>query len=192
MKKLSLKSLIPHIIAVVVFIVISFAYFSPLLEGKRILQSDIVQFIGMSKEVVDFREETGEEALWTNRMFGGMPAYLISVVYPGNLFRFVDRVISLQFPVPAKFLFLSLISFYILLLAFRVDPWLSIAGALAFGFSTYFFIIGGVGHNSKAHAMAYMPGIVAGIILAFRGKHWWGLLLPVYFWLCSFMPGICK
>ncbi|MGC9470992.1 MAG: YfhO family protein [Bacteroidales bacterium] len=174
MKKLSLKSMVPHFIAVLVFIVISFAYFSPLLEGKRILQSDIVQFIGMSKEVVDFREETGEEALWTNRMFGGMPAYLISVVYPGNLFRFVNRVVSLRFPVPARFLFLSLISFYILLLAFRVDPWLSIAGALAFGFSTYFFIIGGVGHNSKAHAMAYMPGIVAGIVLAFRGKRWWG------------------
>ncbi len=181
MKNFSMKSLVPYVVAILVFIVVSMAYFSPLMEGKRIRQSDIVQFIGMSKEIVDFRNETGEEALWTNRMFGGMPAYLISVVYPANLFRYVDRLLSLYFPVPAKFLFLSLLSFYILLLAFRVDPWLSIAGALAFGFSTYFFIIGGVGHNSKAHAMAYMPGILAGIVLTFRGRIWWGAALTGVF-----------
>lgn len=189
MPKSLIKSILPHLVAVVVFIVVSFAYFSPLLEGKRIQQSDIVQFTGMSKEIVDYRNETGEEALWTNRMFGGMPAYLISVVYHKNLFRSVDQLLCLQFPVPARFLFLSLIGFYILLLAFGTDPWLSMTGALAFGFSTYFFIIGGVGHNSKAHAMAYMAPVIAGIFLTFRGKIWWGAAITGFFLALQILAG---
>jgi hypothetical protein len=170
MLKLLFRKSVPHLIALLVFLIITLAYFSPLLEGKRILQSDIIQFRGMAQEIVEFREETGEEALWTNSMFGGMPAYLISVRYPYKLIRYVDQVLSLGLPVPGKFLFLSLLGFYILLLAFRVDPWLAIAGAIAFGFSTYFFIIGAAGHNTKAHAMSYMAPLLAGIVLSFRGK----------------------
>ncbi len=165
-----LKKLYPHVVAVLVFIAVSFVYFYPLLEGKILEQPDIVQFRGMAQEIVEFREETGEEPLWTNSMFGGMPAYQISVLYPSNLVQHVDSVISLGLPVPAKYLFLSLLGFYILLLAFRVRPWLAMAGALAFGFSTYFFIIEAAGHNTKAHAMAYMAPVIAGIYLSYRGK----------------------
>ncbi len=168
--KIPFRQFTPHITAIILFVVISFAYFYPLLEGRELLQPDIIQYRGMAREIIDFREETGEEALWTNAMFSGMPAYLISIKYPFNLVRYADQLISLGIPRPAKFLFLSMVGFYILMLAFRVNPWLSIAGAIAFGFSTYFFIIEAAGHNTKAHAMSYMAPILAGIVLAFRGK----------------------
>lgn len=169
LKTFFLKCL-PHVIALLLFLAISLAYFYPLLEGKQLLQSDIIQFRGMAKEIADYREETGEEALWTNSMFGGMPAYLISVRYQFNMIRYADRLLSAGLPVPAKFLFLSMAGFYILLLAFRTDPRLAVAGAIAFGFSTYFFIIGVAGHNTKAHAMSYMAPLLAGIVLTFRGR----------------------
>lgn len=181
MKNLNFKVMLPHIVAIVVFLFITLLYFYPLLEGKTLKQGDIIQFKGMSKEIADFRSKTGEEALWTNSMFGGMPAYQISVIYYNNLARYIDKIISFNLPVPANFLFLSLIGFYILLLAFRVDPWMAIAGALAFGFSTYFFIIEAAGHNTKAHAMAYMAPLIAGIVLAFRGKIFLGAALTGLF-----------
>ncbi|MBU0764892.1 MAG: hypothetical protein KJ607_08665 [Bacteroidetes bacterium] len=165
-----MKTLFPHLTAVVVFILITFAYLSPLLKGEKIQQSDMIQYNGMSKEIVDYWSETGDETLWTNSMFGGMPAYLISVHYKSNLLRYVNTVLMKFFDKPAIYLFLSLIGFYILLLAFRVDPWLSLAGAIAFGFSSYFFVIGAVGHNTKYLAITFMPAIIGGIHLAFRGK----------------------
>ncbi len=181
MDKINLKRIYPHIVAIIVFLGLSFAYFSPVLEGKRLEQPDIIQFKGMAREIVEYREKTGEEPLWTNSMFGGMPAYQISVLYPSNLIQYVDKAISFGLPVPAKYLFLSLIGFYILLLAFRVNPWLAIAGALAFGFSTYFFIIEAAGHNTKAHAMSYMAPVIAGIYMSFRGRLLTGSVLTGVF-----------
>jgi hypothetical protein len=169
LKTIFSKSL-PHLVALILFLIITLIYFSPLLEGKRLMQSDIIQYRGMAKEIADYRAETGEEALWTNSMFSGMPAYLISVRYPYKLVQYVDQILSAGLPRPAKYLFLSLTGFYILMLAFRINPWLGIAGAVAFGFSTYFFIIEAAGHNTKAHAMSYMAPLLAGIILSFRGK----------------------
>lgn len=174
MLRIPLKSVLPHLVAVVVFLVITLSYFSPILEGKRIWQSDAVQFTGVAKEITDFREKTGQEALWTNSLFGGMPAYLISVVYKSNLFRYIDRYLALGLITPAKFLFLSLLGFYLLLLAFRVNPWLSLVGAIAFAFSTYFFIIEAVGHNTKALALAYMAPLLGGVYLTLRKNLWLG------------------
>ncbi len=171
----------PHIIAVFLFLIITLAWFHPMLEGKQIDQPDMAQFRGMAREIFEYREQTGEEALWTNSMFSGMPAYLISMRYPFNLVQYTDQLISLGLPRPAKFLFLSLVGFYILLLAFRVNPWLSMAGALAFGLSSYFAIITAVGHNTKAHAMAYMAPILAGIYLTFRGKVLLGCMMTGLF-----------
>ena len=179
-KKVLQKSM-PHLVAVLLFLVLTLAYFFPILEGKQVEQPDITQWRGMAREIIEHREETGEEALWTNAMFGGMPAYLISVQFPFKIIRYVDQLLSLGMGRPEKFLFLSLIGFYILLLSFRVNPWLSIAGAIAFGFSTYFFIIGTAGHNTKSHAMAYMAPLMAGIILAFRGKVLLGCVLTGIF-----------
>ncbi len=98
--------------AILSFIVISFAYFNPLLEGKRLEQHDIAMFKGMSKEIVDFREQTGEEPLWTNSMFGGMPAWQISVVYGNNLIRYVKKVVQLWMPYPANAVFVYMLGFF--------------------------------------------------------------------------------
>jgi hypothetical protein len=171
MSKFNFKQLIPYVAAVLIFAGITIAYFNPLLEGKKLKQSDITQWKGMSKEISDYRAKTGEEALWTNSMFGGMPAYQISVVYKGNLMRYIDSLFQLYLPHPAGLVFLYLLGFFILLLVLNVDIWLAVAGSIAFAFSSYFFIILIAGHNSKAHAIGYMAPVLAGIILTYRGKY---------------------
>ncbi len=181
MNKINFKKLIPHIVAVLLMVVISFAYFHPLLQGKKLQQSDIMHWKGMSKEIVDYRAKTGEEALWTNSMFGGMPAYQISVKQNSNFIGFFDKLFTLGLPHPAGFLFLYFIGFYILLVSLRVNPWVAIAGALAYAFSSYFLIIIEAGHNSKAHAIGYMAPVLAGILLSYRGKYFLGALLTALF-----------
>jgi len=181
MKNISFKQVLPYLSAVIIFLVISLAYFSPLLEGKKLKQSDITQWKGMSKEISDFRESSGEEALWTNSMFGGMPAYQISVRYKGNVLRYLDQIMQLYLPQPAGMLFLYMIGFFILLLVLKVDKWLAIAGAVAFAFSSYLFIIFEAGHNSKAHAIGYMAPVLAGIILTYRGRYLAGGIMAAIF-----------
>jgi hypothetical protein len=181
MKKISFNQMAPYLAAIVIFISILFIYFNPLLEGKKIKQHDIAQWKGMSKEISDFREKTGEEPLWTNSMFGGMPAYQISVQYKANLVRYIDDVFKLGLPHPAGLVFLYFIGFLILMLFLGIDPWLSIAGAIAFAFSSYFFIILEAGHNSKAHAIGYMAPVLAAIILTYRGKFLLGGILAALF-----------
>lgn len=178
---MNIKKFIPHFSAVAIFLVVTLVYFNPLLKGKRLFQSDITHFEGMAKEIKDFRKNTGEEALWTNSMFGGMPAFQISVLYKGNLIQYVDTIFTLGLPHPANVVFLCFIGFFLLLLVMKVDPLLSIAGALAYGFSSFFFIILDVGHNTQAHAIAYMAPVVAGVILTYRGKLLAGGLLTALF-----------
>lgn len=181
MKKVNLIKIWPVIGAIVLFIALTMAYFSPLLEGKQIKQSDVTHFQGMSKEISDYREQTGEEALWTNSMFGGMPAFQISVVYHGNLVKYIDKVFLLGLPHPAGLVFLYFIGFFILLLVLRVDPKLSIIGAIGFAFSSFFFIVLIAGHNTQAHAIGYMAPVLAGIILCFRGRYLLGGVLTALF-----------
>ncbi len=163
----------PHVLSVVLFILISYLFFFPMLEGKVLQQNDKRTFLGTSKEIRDYREKTGEEALWTNSQFGGMPSYLISTKHPGNLIKKVDHI--LQFAKrPASQLFILLLGGYLALLMFGLSPWLSLLGALALGFSSYNIIILEAGHNTKAIAIAYMPPIIAGIYHAFHKKRWLG------------------
>ena len=171
MNKSLFKKLIPYLIALVVFLGITMIYFSPVFEGKSLKQHDIAMFKGMSKEIVDFRAKTGEEPLWTNSMFGGMPAWQISVKYAGNLFQYVDKALQLGLPSPTGYVFLYFLGFFVLLLVLGVDVWLSIVGAIAYALSSYFFIILGAGHMSKAHTIGYMAPVLAGIIWTFRGKY---------------------
>ncbi len=170
------RQFLPHILVLVGFVIISLLYFSPVLQGKKIFQSDIVQYIGMAKEQNDFRAETNEEPYWTNAAFGGMPTYQLGAYYPHNYVKKLDSVLRFL-PRPADYLFLYFIGFYILLLCMKVDYRLAFLGSLAFGFSTYLIIILGVGHNAKAHAIAYMPMVLGGIILTFRQKYWTGGIL---------------
>ena len=174
----SFKRVLPHLLILLGFVVVSLIYFSPVLNGKQIYQSDIKQYIGMSKQQTDHRAETGEETYWTNSAFGGMPTYQLGAKYPHNYIKKLD--LTLRFlPRPADYLFLYFIGFYVLLLVLKVDFKLAALGALAFGFSTYMIIILGVGHNSKAHAIAYMPLVLSGILLTFRQHYIWGFLLTI-------------
>ncbi|MFT5215231.1 MAG: hypothetical protein ACI83H_000339 [Glaciecola sp.] len=172
----SFKKLLPHIIIIVGFVVVALAYFNPVLQGKQIFQSDIMQYIGMAKQQNDFREATGEETYWTNSAFGGMPTYQLGAHYPNNYIKKLDHTLRFL-PRPADYLFLYLAGFYILLLVLKVDYKLAALGALAFGFSTYLIIILGVGHNAKAHAIAYMPLVLSGILLTFQKRYIYGFLL---------------
>ncbi|OIQ23955.1 YfhO family protein [Lacinutrix sp. MedPE-SW] len=170
------KKLLPHLLVFIGFIILSLAYFSPVLQGKQILQSDIVQYNGMAKQQRDFKAATGQETYWTNSAFGGMPTYQLGARYPHNYIKKLDSALRFL-PRPADYLFLYFLGFYILLISLKVDFKLAALGALAFGFSTYLVIILGVGHNSKAHAIAYMPLVLSGIILTFRKKYILGFLV---------------
>jgi hypothetical protein len=165
-----LKPYLPHLIAVAVFLAITMIYFSPLFAGKQLKQSDIANWEGMSKAIDDFRAKYHEEPLWTNSMFGGMPAYQISVVYPANLVQYISKAIWLGLPSPANLLWNLMIGFYFLLIVLKIDQRISILGAIGFSLSSYFLIYIETGHNTQAHAIAYMAPVIAGIILTYRGK----------------------
>src|SRR5215510_6250711 len=146
------QKLLPHIIAIAVFAVITIMYFSPMiLDNKEISQSDIIQFKGMSKEILDFREKTGSEALWTNSMFGGMPAFQISVMYKGNLIQYLEKITTLGFPHPSQLLFQAMLFFYLMLIIIGVSPWIAIAGSIGYALGSYNLTILEAGHNSKMH-----------------------------------------
>ena len=159
------------------FAIVTMVYFSPVLQGKRIKQHDVEMYKGMSKEIIDYQESTGEQTLWTNSMFGGMPAWNISAPVKANLFYYVHRILSLGLPNPVGNVFISMLGFFILLLILDIGVWTSAIGAIAYGFTSYMFIIIGAGHNTKAMAMAYMAPVLAGIILTYRGKYLWGSVL---------------
>ena len=186
MQKINIKNAVPHILAIAVFLLITVIYFQPLFQGKKVYQGDIVNYTGMSQEIKDFRAETGEEALWTNRMFGGMPAYQISHQTPSNLTRFADKVFSFNFPRQAAFVLLAFVGFYILLITMGVSPALAIVGALGYGLSTYLFIIIEAGHNTKAHAMAYVAPVIAGVLLTYKGHILKGAALTSLFLALQF------
>ncbi len=174
----NIKAFYPHLLVVVGFILVSLFYFYPVLKGEKIFQSDIVQYTGMAKEQIDFRKETGEEPYWTNSAFGGMPTYQLGAKYPNDVIGMLDDALRFL-PRPADYLFLYFLGFYVLLMVMKVDPLKAFFGALAFGLSTYLIIILGVGHNAKAHAIAYMPMVVAGVLLVFQRKYIAGGLLTM-------------
>lgn len=171
------KQFLGIIFAIIAFAAITLVYFTPILEGKRIKQHDIEMYKGMSQEINQFREETGEQSLWTNSMFGGMPAWNIGVQQNSNLMTYIQKIIGLGFPSPIMSVFISMLGFFILLLVIDCKIWISFIGALAYGFTSYLFIVMGAGHNSKAVAMAYMAPVIAGIILTYKGKYLWGAVL---------------
>ncbi|MBL0341645.1 MAG: hypothetical protein IPP71_12320 [Bacteroidetes bacterium] len=175
--KIEIKKLLPHIYVVLFFIAICAVYFTPVLEGKMLEQHDIAQWEGMSKEIQDFRDKYHSEPLWTNAMFSGMPAYQISVLYPANLIKYVNDVLLLWMPAPFSYIFLALVGFYILLLCFKVDFRIAAAGAIGYAFASYNFIIIMAGHNSKMHAIALVPLVIAGVMMVFDKKYLFGAAL---------------
>jgi hypothetical protein len=174
-----LQKFYPHLLSLLGFIVIALIYFYPVLQGKKIYQSDIVQYTAMAKEQNDFRTAENKEPFWTNSAFGGMPTYQLGAKYPNDFIGAIDDAIRFL-PRPADYLFLYFLGFYGLLLVLKTDPLKAFFGALAFGFSTYLIVILGVGHNAKAHAIGYFPWVVAGVLLVFRKKYIFGGLLTLF------------
>ncbi len=159
-------------IAMMAFLVVTLFFFNPIFfENKSIDQHDVAQGLGGGQEAKEFRATYNEEALWTNSMFGGMPAYLINVAWSGDMLKYAQNLISVWMPSSAQVIFLSLLCFYILLLVFEVRPYLAIAGAIAFAFSSFSIISVQAGHIWKVRAIAYMPLVLAGVHLLFRSKH---------------------
>jgi hypothetical protein len=182
MKNSILKSLLPIVSAIAIFIALTFVYFSPMIKGKVLRQGDIVATQGMAKEVNDFRDKYHEEPLWTNSMFGGMPAYMISVrSQGGSVVPHFRTLITLGMSSPAVILFSYMIGFFILLIVLRVNPWLSIIGSVAFAFSSYTLIILEAGHVSKAFCISYIPPVFASVILICRKKYLLGSSLLALF-----------
>ena len=174
------KNILSIVAAIIAFAVITLVYFNPVLQGKRIKQHDIEMHLGMSKEITDYQKATGEQTLWTNAPFGGMPAWNISVQPKGNLTNPVYIGLNLGFPHPIGSVFICMLGFFVLLLVLDCGFWISFIGAIAYGFTSYLFIVIGAGHNAKAMAMAYMAPVIAGVLLSYKGKYLWGWLLTAF------------
>ncbi len=182
MVKLFKENWIPIMSAVILYLAVSFIYFSPVLQGKILHQHDKAVWQGSSKEIKDWKEKTGEKTLWTNSMFSGMPTYLINNLTEGNQINHLHKGLHMNNKLrPVPFLFMYLLGFFLALMAFGVRPWLSMIGAFAFAFSSYFFIIIEAGHITKAIAIGYMPPIIAGVYLAFKSRPLWGTIMMAIF-----------
>ena len=172
------KDLLPHAVAIAIFCLATVLFFAPaFFEGKTLPQHDITQWEGGAKELIDYREKNGEEGLWTNSMFSGMPGYLVDVRFSGNLVMHLHHIYGLFLTYPMSTIFIACLSFYILLLSMGVRSWLAIAGGLAYGFTAFSIIGLMAGHNSKISAVSTMPLVLAGIHLAFKGKNIWGFVV---------------
>jgi len=179
MRNISFRAhILPHLVAIVVFLVVTILFFSPLFFSSRTLdQYDINQWKGGAQEIIEYREATGEEPLWTNSMFSGMPAYLVDVKWNDGIITNLKIIAAAGLPHPVRNIFLAFLSFYILLLVFKVRPYLAIGGALVFGLSTYLIIGIAAGHNARIGAIAFMPLVMAGIHLTYSSNRWLGASL---------------
>jgi hypothetical protein len=176
-----LKKALPYILATAFFVVFSYIYFSPLLTGKDLPQMDQSHATAMSKELVDFRAQTGEDSQWTNSMFGGMPAYQIAMGTSYNIYIYIQRFLRLGLPyTTVAILFIYMFGFYLLLLSLKFNNLQSVLGGIGFGLASYNIIIIAVGHITKTYAIAYMAPVIAGILMTYRGKYLWGGLLTTF------------
>ncbi|MBL7740064.1 MAG: YfhO family protein [Chitinophagaceae bacterium] len=171
MKALNWKKILPHIIAVVSFIVIAALFCKPALEGKTLYQHDIIQYEGGSKDIANYKDKHGEAPLWTNGMFSGMPTYQIWMPANNVLPHYVNNILTLGLPQPMQFFFLACILFYFLSQVAGVNPYVGIFGSLAFAYSTYNPVIIAAGHVTKMWCIAYMPAMLASLMLIYRKKY---------------------
>lgn len=185
MKNIDFKQLLKnnwiHFLAIGLFFLGTFLYFQPQFSGHGLKQHDIEQFKGMSNEIFHHRETAGEEPLWSNSMFGGMPTYQISTYFEGNLFVQVMNTFYLFMQSPAGIFFGYLLGFYIMLLCMKIDARVAIFGAFAFAFSSYFIIILQAGHDTKAMAISFAPPVIGAFYMAYRHNLKWGILLSALF-----------
>ena len=177
------KSFIGFVISVAVLAVLSLVYFYPdAMQGNELRQHDMQQGAAIGHEVQAYTEATGEASRWTNSIFSGMPNFQIAPSYPSNdLMSWIGDLYTLWLPSPANLIFAMMMGFFILLLAMKVKWYLALPGAIAYGFSSYFFIIIGAGHIWKFITLSYIPPTIAGIVLCYRGRYLAGGALAALF-----------
>lgn len=172
-----MKSFLKYIVPIIAFVVIAYAYAPQVLQGKIVDQSDISSWEGMANEIVSHNKANPDDpTLWTNSMFGGMPATGISVIYEGDFTKYIYDLLFVGAR-PASYLLISLIGGYLLMLAFGVNIWLATLGAIAITFCSYNMQIIQVGHNAKMVAIAFMPWVLGAVVYAYRRNAFWGALL---------------
>lgn len=175
--RFNLSTFLPHLAALGIFIAASVFYFAPQFSGKIIEQGDVMSYRGMSQELRAYKEATGKEALWTNAMFGGMPAYQINTISSGNYVKKLEQVARMFIKPPAGQFIAAMVCFYILMVLLGVNPWLSIIGAIAFGFATNNLVLFEAGHETKLRTISYLPLVASGMLLAFRKRYLLGGIL---------------
>ena len=178
-----MKKLLPDLIAILAFVLLSFAYFFPAdIENRILFQHDTAAGAGAGQEVKEYYEQTGERSRWTNSLFGGMPMYQIAPSYDSTKsLQWVQKAYQLFLPDYVCLTFMLMLGFYILLRVFGIPVWLAGLGGIMWAFSSYFFILISVGHIWKFITLAYVPPTIAGIVLAYRGKLLWGGILTALF-----------
>ena len=175
------KNIFFHTAAIALFFVLAILYFAPQMSGEVLVQHDVQQYEGMTKDILDNREATGEDAQWTGGMFGGMPAFLINVKYPSQAVKgTIGKVVKI-IDTPASFLFFAMTAMWVAMLLFGLSPWVGLIAALAYGFSTYFLLIIGAGHITKMWALVYAPLMMAGAYYTLRRNAWVGGALTALF-----------
>ena len=172
--KFDYKKLVPHVIALVIFLAAAAYFGRPALEGNVLSQHDVLGWKGMAQNSFDYKEKNGTFPLWNTNLFGGMPNYQVAMEGK-TILPDMNKIFSLGLPKPINFFFLACIAFYFLCLVLRINPYIGIAGALAFAYSSYNPIIIGAGHETKMYAIAYMPALLGGILLIFQKKYIAGL-----------------
>jgi hypothetical protein len=182
MKKFQWKSLLPHAIAVAIFVVVSVIYCKPALEGKVLMQTDVIHWKGMAQDLVQYKEKTGHFPLWNNNLFGGMPAFQIAMESnnPASV-GFLHTIFMLGLPKPIGFFFLLCISFYFLSQVVGTNSWLGIMGGIAYAFATYSPVVIIAGHETKLLAMGYLPAVMGALWLIYQRKYLWGVALTALF-----------
>ncbi|HXL54713.1 MAG TPA: hypothetical protein VN958_00560, partial [Chitinophagaceae bacterium] len=182
MKNGLFKKLLPHLIAVIVFLVVAAIYCKPVLEGKVINQHDITHWKGAIQNSVEYTKiHDGKYPLWTNGLFSGMPAFQIGGTGKNYIGGYFHEILTLHLPVPIQFFFLACICFYFLSIVVKVNPYVGMIGALAFAYATYDPVIISVGHDTKMWSIAYMPGLLGSIILIYERRYWLGAALTGLF-----------
>lgn len=170
-----------HLIIIGIFLLLVVFYFTPVWQGKTLLQSDVMQARGSQKEIFDYKEKDGNTPLWTNSMFGGMPTYQIWYDHANNITSHIGPAIRAIFPPPSDVLLLFLLGGYFLFAVLKMRPWVAALGAIAIAFSSYNMIYVEAGHINKAYAIAYMAPIIGAVILCYRGSKFWGPSLLALF-----------
>jgi len=180
MKNINFKNILPHAIAVLLFLVIAVVYCLPVFQGMVVSQHDMLGSKGMTQQSIEFYEKYGTYPLWTNSMFSGMPTFQILFAAKYNIgLGWMHNLVTLFLPSPASLFFLSCVCFYILSQVLKLKPVIGILGSLAYAFASYNAIITAVGHVTKFAAMGYAPAVLAGLILLMQRRYILGFALTL-------------